>query len=391
MNIAFYLLYTLNCQNGGIERLTHLVAQELIRVGHNVFYISYISEANEEYQSNRLVLPDSEDLCSQQNQDCLADFVKKNQIDILVAQHSYDMQFATLPYLIKQQTGLKIIYGFHTSPYINSLLIADTSRPIIRRKRTFIKEWKRIWRIILREKKKKSRDCKMGAHFNRLHDMGDAIMVSCDKYVDDILAISDIKSRKKLFAIPNPNTYTEDTILEMPKENTVLFVGRLSEEKRPEKVLVIWSRIQDKFPEWNLKMLGDGKERFEIEKLHRKLRLQRCHIEGKQEPTPYYAKAKILLMTSDFEGFPMTIPEAMQHGLVPVIFNSFGSLSYLIEDNVSGISVTPYDLKEFEEKLSALMSNQAKIVQMSEEAKKSIRKLSVENVVDKWLEMFRKI
>lgn len=394
MRIAFYLAFDLNPQNGGIERVTNILTKEFVAAGHQVYFVSYISEPEAEHTAlaaDRLVLPDRKKLCSRENQTKFTDFINKNSVDIIVAQHSHDMEFATLPFLVKQNTNVKILYVFHPTPFIQSLSIADTSYPILKSERTLPRLWRRMGRIILKKQKQKSKNNKMGKHLKRLHEMGDYILVSSEKYIDSILKISNIQSREKLFAIANPNTYREEDIQTAQKENILIFVGRLSEEKHPEKIMLIWKHIQDRFPQWNLKILGEGKLKHELEELHKQMKLERCSIEGRQEPTPYYAKAKILLLASDFEGFPMTITEAMQHGVIPVAFNSFEALSGIIEENVTGISVTPYSLQEYEEKLAALMNNEEKIAKMSVATKKSISRFSAPDIAVKWIELFSKL
>ena len=155
--------------------------------------------------------------------------------------------------------------------------------------------------------------------------------------------------------------------------------------------MLLWKRLQSRFPSWNLKFVGGGCLKESLEELNDKWKLERCSIEGRQDSAPYYSKAKILLLTSDFEGFPMVIMEAMQHGVVPVAFNSFEALEDIIEDGVTGLAVKPYDLDEFENKLVCLMEDENKLAAMSSAAKISVRKLNVSAIVDKWFQLFRKI
>lgn len=51
-------------------------------------------------------------------------------------------------------------------------------------------------------------------------------------------------------------------------------------------------------------------------------------------------------MTSDFEGWGMTITEAQQCGTVPIVLNTFASLKELVTDGKNGFS--PNDMEEFQ-------------------------------------------
>lgn len=55
--------------------------------------------------------------------------------------------------------------------------------------------------------------------------------------------------------------------------------------------------------------------------------------------TPYYGMAKLLLLASDYEGWPMVIVEAMSYGVVPIVYDSFTALHSIISDGKSGYIV----------------------------------------------------
>ena len=52
---------------------------------------------------------------------------------------------------------------------------------------------------------------------------------------------------------------------ESPRENVVLAVGRLEREKGFDRLIDVWARVVDKAPDWRLRILGDGRERANIE------------------------------------------------------------------------------------------------------------------------------
>ena len=58
-----------------------------------------------------------------------------------------------------------------------------------------------------------------------------------------------------------------------------------------------------------------------IKKLAKGLRLERIFFEGRQDPRPYYRESSLFMMTSLYEGWPMTINESLQFGCVPFAFD----------------------------------------------------------------------
>ena len=80
----------------------------------------------------------------------------------------------------------------------------------------------------------------------------------------------------------------------------------------------------------------------------------------------------------------MVLTEAMQCGTVPIAFNSFASVSDIIEDGRNGILVKPFSIRHYVKELRRLMDNPDLLNRMAANAKQDIEKYSVEKVVDCW-------
>lgn len=106
----------------------------------------------------------------------------------------------------------------------------------------------------------------------------------------------------------------------------------------------IWKILQDKLVQYKLEIVGGGTEQVFFEKMAHSMCLKRITFHGFTNPTEYYKRAPILCMTSNYEGFPMVLVEAMQYGCVPFAFDSFPSL-YDIIMMVSMGSLFPLSMK----------------------------------------------
>ena len=387
MNILFYSLDGFNPKQGGVESATNNLSKGFIKNGHNVFYIALHPE-NYTPVFPHFTLVDQKNICSERNIADFIDFVNTHNIDIIICQHSYTEDFAMLAHTVKQKTGVKLIFVFHTTPDFMALSIQETSYPILLSEKTLPRHYRRIQRILFKKQKQKSRNKKIGKQIRLLYNISDGIVFLSEKYIPLTLQISGITTTDKFYCIGNANTYQPEDVEWVEKENTLLFVGRLCAEKRPEKVMRMWQNIQHQFPDWNVKIIGTGYLENELNKLKTKMRLERCTFEGRQDPQPYYEKAKILLVPSDFEGFGVVITEAMQHGVLPVVFNSYAALSDIIENDVTGVSVTPYKLGEFQEKTVQLMANEEKLAKMAEKGKISVEKFALPNIIKQWEKLF---
>jgi glycosyltransferase involved in cell wall biosynthesis len=118
------------------------------------------------------------------------------------------------------------------------------------------------------------------------------------------------------------------------------------------------------------------------------MELERVRFHGRQEPVPFYRKARYLLMTSDFEGYPMVLVEAQASGCVPIAFESFASIGDIITDGESGCLVRPGDIEHFTETLRRAMHNPEQTAAMALNALEQSEKYSPARIADQWESVF---
>jgi glycosyltransferase involved in cell wall biosynthesis len=142
--------------------------------------------------------------------------------------------------------------------------------------------------------------------------------------------------------------------------------------------------LADALPDWRLEVVGDGPDRARYEASL--AGVPRVVFHGFQDPAPFYAKAKILVLTSDFEGFGLVLVEAMSAGCVPVVLDSFAAVHDIIDGaNGNGVLVpAPFDERRFAASLAALMRDAPRLASLSAAARKTSRNFSVASIVDKW-------
>ena len=115
------------------------------------------------------------------------------------------------------------------------------------------------------------------------------------------------------------------------KTKEIIYVGRLDfVQKRVYRVIDTWNYLEEKFPDWRLTIVGDGGDRDNLEGHVKALGLKHVSFEGFQSPIDYYKRASLLMLTSDFEGFPLVLAECMSFGVVPVVYNSYAAVGDII-------------------------------------------------------------
>lgn len=121
-----------------------------------------------------------------------------------------------------------------------------------------------------------------------------------------------------------PNLPEEMHILTDGKIRELLFVGRLSKDKRVEPII----RAISDMPNLRLTIVGSGEEYNHLIKYES----SQVHFTGAVPPSEvkkYMERADILVMNSAFEGIPMTILEAISYGL-PVISTNVGGIGEVL-------------------------------------------------------------
>ena len=200
------------------------------------------------------------------------------------------------------------------------------------------------------------------------------------------------KFPEKVRAIPNPASFGAAGNPLRRKKHDLLFVGRLENgSKRVDLLLRIWARLEARFPEWRLRIVGDGPDVGMLRELAGTLGLERVSFEGFCAPAPYYRDAAIFCMTSAFEGFPMVLLEAAAFGCVPVAFDSYAAVRDIIDDGENGVLVSAFDLDAYTETLAQLMRDDALRERLALAARGRVAEFSPDKIAARWEALFAEI
>ena len=194
-----------------------------------------------------------------------------------------------------------------------------------------------------------------------------------------------------MLTIPNPLAFSPESINLKDKKHELLFVGRVDcVFKQVDVLLKIWSFLHERFPDWELKIVG-GDGEGEITSLSKNLGLKNVSFEGFQDPTPYYSNASIFCLTSSSESFGLVLIEAMRFGVVPFAFSSYDSVTDIIDSPKVGVLIEPFDCKQYSDELSKLMLDRRRREEMAIMAQQKSCLYSIDVIGDKWLNLFKNL
>jgi glycosyltransferase involved in cell wall biosynthesis len=174
---------------------------------------------------------------------------------------------------------------------------------------------------------------------------------------------------------------------------TLLAVGRLGYQKNFQVLLRAFERIAPHHPQWDLRIVGEGEDRGELEAIASgsSFLKQRVALPGAtRDVANEYAGAHLFCLPSRWEGFPNALAEALAHGLPCVGFDECSGVPDLIDANQSGLLASGMnDPTTLATALTELMMDHQRRELMGRHATASMAKYSPERCFDRWETVLR--
>ncbi len=133
--------------------------------------------------------------------------------------------------------------------------------------------------------------------------------------------------------VPSPSRMARPQLPNAHQRYEVLAVSRLdARQKRIQVLIRAFALVSERFPLWDLRIIGDGPEREALERQVDQLALKaRVLLEpARTDIYSSYSKAHLFATTSLWEGFSNSLAEAMSHGLPAVGYRGAAGVADLI-------------------------------------------------------------
>ena len=227
----------------------------------------------------------------------------------------------------------------------------------------------------------------------RLFRLVDGTIVLTPEMKDEIARLVGEDVVNKVTVIYNPLTTLHTYNLYAPGSHHFLYVGRLdNEQKRVDRLLKALSNFRDE--RFKLTIIGDGKDREKLVSLSNELGIaDKIEWAGWQSDPWEYVKntggAEALILTSDYEGFPAVIVEAMANGIPCISTDCPVGPSDIIQNELNGVIIPMSDdptiVKSLTDVIKRLLDGSLSFdISL---VKQSADKNKPEIVADKWLEL----
>lgn len=231
------------------------------------------------------------------------------------------------------------------------------------------------------------------AKHKRMYDVADRYVVLSHSYIHRFYEIFGLQDEGKVIAIPNPIIMAKPEGEQQEKDNIFLVVARLAEkQKNISAILRIWKDFYPHHKNYRLQIVGYGPDEQYLRDYAKSLSLEGVEFVGKTNtPQKYYAKAKFFLMTSRYEGLPMTVIESMQFNCIPIVYNSFAAIGDIIESGKNGILIPENNEQLFLKAMNSLVDNEEQQDIIKSKIQSTLLKFSKVNIGKLWENLFNEI
>lgn len=171
------------------------------------------------------------------------------------------------------------------------------------------------------------------------------------------------------------------------RRKVVVSCGRLEEQKNYKLLISSFAKVVEDYPDYSLEIYGEGSKKDELIEYAEELGVgNKVHIMGRvKEIVDKIIDAGLFVLSSDYEGMPNALMEAMALG-IPCISTDcpVGGPKALIKNGHNGILVDVGNEEELSNKMVEIISNTRIAIKLSRNEIDSVKEYSVEKIAAKW-------
>lgn len=192
--------------------------------------------------------------------------------------------------------------------------------------------------------------------------------------------------------IPNILPFEKEGEAELTQKH-VIAVGRLDSQKGFNRLIDIWALVTHKHPDWILDIYGKGRDFKKLQSQIDNYGIGDTTIIHKPDKNikAHYLNSSIFVMTSVYEGLPMTLLEANGLGLPSICYDFPCGPKDVIKDGLNGFLVKEGDSDKFADRLLTLIENDNMRKLMGQKAYQMSERFSCRNIMSEWVNLFNEL
>lgn len=379
LKIAFFIID--HASVGGVERVTASLMS--LFIAKNLRVHSLISLGEETAKNAVIHYPDTVSLkcISRKNiQTELAFFLKKKKISHLIFQGD-NMSISLAVLKAVNQTNSRGILQYHGSPYAylkKNLYSSDLLEKPVNLLKTGLSTLRYPFK-----KRKLLKVIKNSKH---------GFVTVSNSVLEELNSLFYTRF-KNVLSIHNPISFKQNKPVKLEnKEPIVVFVARL-ERKHKNAFLSVksWNLLHNKFPNWELIIIGDGSLMEKMKSFKQKHQIRNLSFLGTiNNVNSYLERSSIAILTSDSEGFGMGLFESASFKNALVTTESYGGVKDFVQENYNGFFVKKNDYIGMAEKIEKLILDKNLREKMAINSYTKYDEIAAENIFKQWTNLFLK-
>ncbi len=201
------------------------------------------------------------------------------------------------------------------------------------------------------------------------------------------------KGYKNVSVIPNPISFSDIAANNTLEGKKVIAIGRLNAQKNFSSLIRSYRIVAQKHPDWILEIYGDGEQKYDLLQLIEQFDLRKqVYLRGfTSEVQRELLNASCFVLSSDFEGLPLVMLEAMSCGLPVVSYACPCGPKDIISEGVDGFLVPVNDEQGLADRICRLIENEEMRKAMGKAARLKAEQYRIEKIIPMWMDLFNQL
>jgi glycosyltransferase involved in cell wall biosynthesis len=381
MKVLFVITQDHDPSGGGVQRATDNIGRFLASHGYDIAVFTASAGPHLPLAHGTLfTAPVKGGHGRPENKRALHDAIESFRPDVVINQMPYEGGMREALQEARSKQPFALIACIHNSLFSVVNNLADYTHKGLPGPLKSLASIKRVQQVFLALHKRRH-----AAELRSMLAIHDRVITETPANIEEMkYFLSDLPVDRVSY-IANPVADIEEVSLEY-RQPLLLHVGGIRiPQKRSDLLLPVWKRVSHELPDWHFLIKGDGdywqtmKDQIATQNLPRVDLLPKC------DPFPDYRRASLFIMTSAFEGLPNVLIEAQSRGVVPVVYDSYPALRWIVNDGVDAILVPPFDDAVMAKAIIDLARDDERRDRMSKAALKNAERFTMDRIGAEWL------